>query len=159
MLETKVLISKTVDKCGIYNQIYNQNWCTVFIQRAYIFKNPSPALLESCASSVLSICSFTVLLDHSVFTFTFLAGCNVFAYSIIKYSVFITSQLWFTFSLLSVITPPCTFSQLCYSPPVQILLKKGKCVVIYTITHRIVSVLTRTSSASSVLSMTGITGI
>lgn len=117
------------------------------------------ALLESYASFTLSICNFTVLLNHPIFTFTSLAGFNVFAYSIIKCSVFITSQLWLTFSLFNVITPPCTFSQMCYSVPIHILLSKGKYLVNCTIRHRIVSVLKRSSWTSSVLSMTWITGI
>lgn len=134
-------------------------WCKVLGLRVYIVKNPFLPLLEICASSVLSVCNFTVLTNHPMFTFTFLAGFNAFAYSIIKYSVFITSQLWLTFSLFSVITLPCTFSHMCYSVPVQILLNNSKCVVNYTITHTIVAVLKRSSWASSVLSVTWITGI
>lgn len=63
------------------------------IPRVYIVKNPSLALLGSCASSMLSIYNFTVLLNHPMFTFTLLAGFNMFAYSIIKCSLFITSKL------------------------------------------------------------------
>lgn len=138
---------------------YPENWQHVRDRTEHQDPDASLPLLESCASSELSICNLTVLLNNPVFTFTFLAGFSVFAYSIIKCSVFVTSQLWLTFSLFNVITPLCTFSQMCYSVPAQILLNKGKCVVNYTVTHTIVSVLKRSSWASSVLLVTWITGL
>lgn len=72
-----------------------------------------------------------------MFTFTFLAGFNVFAYRVINCSVFITSQLWLTFSLFNAITLPYTVCQMSYTRPVQIVLNKGKYVVNYTITCKI----------------------